>query len=40
MDQSRVAGNDSMIGGQNTDNCNGGLGTDTATTCETVLGVP
>ena len=35
-----VPGDDTMIGGPNTDSCNGGLGTDTATTCETILAVP
>jgi hypothetical protein len=29
-----------VIGGPNIDSCNGGVGTDTATTCEAVLGVP
>jgi hypothetical protein len=34
-------GNDRMTGGVGTDTCNGGIGThDTATLCETVVGVP
>ena len=34
------AGNDAMVGGLNSDSCNGRLGIDTATTRDTVLGVP
>jgi len=32
--------NDTLNGGPDTDTCAGGAGTDTATTCETISGVP